>query len=57
MSTKWTADRIALLSSVDLKQLATNAQDRGNNEVLTLCQTEIQARKPIHTVLGQGFVA
>lgn len=59
MSTIWNADRVALLSLVDLKQLAANSQDRNNSEVVALCQAEIQARKPKpKTSLGlpDGFV-
>jgi hypothetical protein len=59
MSTIWTADRLALLSLVDLKQLAANAEDRANSEVFALCQNEIQARKPkpkTSVNLPDGFV-
>jgi hypothetical protein len=46
MSIVWTTEKVALLSIADLKQLATNAEERGSQETLDLCQLELQARKP-----------
>lgn len=42
----WTSEKMLALTLQDLKNLATNAETKGNQEVVTLCQQEILARKP-----------
>jgi hypothetical protein len=42
----WTPERIATLSSQEVKDLASNASDRGRSDVAEMCQKELEARKP-----------
>lgn len=46
MAITWTPEKISQLSLQELKQLALNAQSRGIEDVLTLCQAELETRKP-----------
>jgi len=42
----WTPERIAALSTQEIKDLASNASARGRDDVAELCQKELEARKP-----------
>jgi len=42
----WTPERIAALSTQEVKDLASNASARGRDDVAELCQKELEARKP-----------
>ena len=42
----WTKEKIAGLSLADLKSLSENAKARSNNEVVSLCEAELETRKP-----------
>ena len=42
----WTPEKISVLTLQDLKNLAGNAEAKGNQDVVTLCEQEILARKP-----------
>ena len=42
----WTAERIAALSTQEVKYLASNASERGRADVADLCNQELIARKP-----------
>ena len=42
----WTKEKIAGLSLADLKSLSDNAKARSNSEVVSLCDAEIEDRKP-----------
>ncbi len=55
----WTSERISKLTAEELKNLAMNATVRGNQEVATMCELELESRKPkrkpaLH--LPDGFV-
>ena len=55
----WTGEKVLELSLVDLKNLLENAKQRGNHEVVALCEAELLARKPIPKTtfaLPDGFV-
>lgn len=59
MSIIWTPEKVSRLDLEDVKRLAENAKVRGNEEVVALCQTELQARKPkpkASSSLPEGFV-
>ena len=58
MALTWTPEKISKLSLEEVKRLAENAKLRSNEEVLALCQTELQARKPkpkASSSLPEGF--
>lgn len=42
----WTKEKIAGLSLADLKSLSENAKARCNSEVVSLCDAELETRKP-----------
>lgn len=42
----WTPERIAALSTQEVKDLASNASDRGRMDVAEMCQKELVERKP-----------
>ena len=55
----WSAERISALSLSDVKSLAENALSKGNQEVVSLCEAELLARKPTPKsafALPEGFV-
>lgn len=59
MALIWTPEKISKLSLEEVKRLAENAKLRSNEEVVALCQTELQARKPkpkASSSLPEGFV-
>lgn len=59
MSIIWTPEKVSQLALEEVKRLSENAKVRGNEEVVTLCQAEIQARKPkpkASSGLPEGFV-
>jgi hypothetical protein len=57
MALIWTPEKISQLSLEEVKRLAENAKLRSNEEVVALCQTELQARKPkASSSLPEGFV-
>lgn len=54
----WTTEKISQLSLADVKSLADNAKSEGSQEVFSLCQAEIEARKPkpkVPSRLPEGF--
>lgn len=44
MTYAWTPERIAALDKVELKNLHLNAVERGNSEIASLCQSELDRR-------------
>ena len=42
----WTPERIAALTTQEVKDLASNALERGRADVTDLCQRELDSRKP-----------
>jgi hypothetical protein len=59
MAILWTPEKISQLTLEELKRLAENAKAKGNEEVSSLCQSEIQARKPkpkASISLPDGFI-
>jgi hypothetical protein len=59
MALIWTPEKISQLTIEEVKRLAENAKAKGNEEVVTFCQAEIQARKPkskASSSLPEGFV-
>lgn len=55
----WTEEKVAALSLVDVKNLLENAHRKGNQEVISLCEAELLARKPTPKAafaLPEGFV-
>ena len=55
----WTGEKVVELSLVDLKNLLENAKERGNHEVVALCEAELVARKPkpkTSFALPEGFI-
>ncbi len=54
----WTPERIAALSTQEVKDLGSNASVRGRDDVAELCQKELESRKPKPNPkfqLPQGF--
>lgn len=55
----WTGEKVVELSLIDLKNLLENAKERGNHEVVALCEDELIARKPkpkTSFALPEGFI-
>jgi len=55
----WTPERIAALTTQEVKDLASNALERGRSDVADLCQQELLARKPKPNPkfqLPEGFI-
>ena len=55
----WTVEKIATLSLAEVKNLLENANRKGNQEVVSLCEAELISRKPkpkAAFALTEGFV-
>jgi hypothetical protein len=55
----WTVEKIAALSLAEVKNLLENANRKGNQEVVSLCEAELISRKPKPNAafaLPEGFV-
>ena len=46
MAVIWTKEKIDGLTATEIKALQDNAQDRGNLEVVNLCEEVLSAKKP-----------
>ena len=50
----WTGEKLVELSLVDLKNLLENAKERGNNQVVALCEAELIARMELPQFTGHS---
>jgi hypothetical protein len=46
----WTQEKVSELSLAEIKQLLSNAENRGNEEVCSICRDELEARKPKRSI-------